>query len=112
MWTKSENFHASWDTPAVKHGMAQAHAKTPAEYAKALLKETPPTVGAAGDIATLPVLWAKETIQVAGDVFAGLQLGPRYTVTDPQSDKPHLQWNIDQKPTGYTDFARDIPINK
>src|SRR5262249_46749076 len=108
MWTTSENFHAFWDTPAVKRGLTQAHAKTPAEYAKAILKETPPSTGTAGDIGTLPVQWAKETIQVAGDVFVGLQLGPRYTVIDPQSDKPHLQWNIDQKPTGYSDFARDI----
>jgi hypothetical protein len=101
----STNLHAYWDSNAVKRVMSRVGAHDPEELAAAILARPAPHWQTTGDIKEWPTAWAKEVIPIAEKAITPLRLGPRYQAHDRRGDHP--QWDVEEKPSNYTDQARD-----
>jgi hypothetical protein len=89
----SRVLHAYWDVDVVKQGMERARATTPAEYATFLLAKYPVREPEVGDIATWPVRWANESLQLADEAHRGLVVGDQ-SEGQSRNGSPYMQWRI------------------
>ncbi len=95
----SRILHSYWDGELVKRAMRRAHAATPADYAVFLVQKYPASAAGEGDVATWPVQWANESLQLAKEAHDALVLGDREEAQD-RSGAPHFQWPV-TLPPGY-----------
>jgi hypothetical protein len=101
---KSGNLHAYWDGNAVKRAMTKAGAKTPGQYATAILQSTPVVARTTGAVETWPAQWADDILAIAAKAHKGFKYGKTITVTN--SVPTHLEWPV-TAPSGYDKLARD-----
>lgn len=85
--------------------MKRAHTTTPAEYAVFLVNKYPDDARGQGDMATWPVQWANESLQLSKDAHRGLVLGDHEEAQD-RSGSPHLQWPV-TLPSDYAKRSTD-----
>jgi hypothetical protein len=106
MVTSATNLHAYWDTHVVSRTMTKRNAESPEVYASVVLGGDPPNGWVTeGEIENWPQKWANESIALAADVYARLELGPRYVAQDKSGNHP--TWNVERKPSNYATRARD-----
>jgi hypothetical protein len=72
---KTRALHSYWDSTLVDYAMKRISTRTPTEFAIAAIKDKPPVAPTAGDIATWPVQWANDTLQVSKRAYQGLVPG-------------------------------------
>jgi hypothetical protein len=90
----SQPLHASWDSHLVERAIRRAQATTPRDYAAFLLQQYPEDAAGQGDVATWPVQWANESLQLAKEAHRDMEVGEREEVQDHHSGAFHLQWPI------------------
>jgi hypothetical protein len=91
----------------VKRGMHRALAMTPQDYAAFIICQYPEDAGGQGDVATWPVQWANETLQVAKEAHRNVLVGDREEAQDRQTGSPHFQWT-ETVPPDYAKRSTDV----
>jgi S1/P1 Nuclease len=90
----SQPLHAYWDSNLVERGMRRAHMTTPQDYAVFLLQQSPEDAAGQGDVATWPVQWANEVLQLAKEAHRGMVVGEHEEVQDHHTSSLHFQWPV------------------
>jgi hypothetical protein len=98
----SQPLHTYWDSTLVERSMRRAHMTTPQDYAAFLLQQNPEDATGQGDVATWPVQWANEVLQLANEAHRGMVVGEREEVQDHQAGALHFQWPV----TFPSDYAK------
>lgn len=68
-------FHAYWDGTVVDYAFRRIRAKTPGQFARAVIDGKPAVARSTGDPVTWPYQWADDTLAAAKTAFAGVQVG-------------------------------------
>jgi len=89
----TEALHMYWDRDVVKHGMEQAKATTPQQYATALLKKYPQEESASGDIQDWPIQWVHDALQDAKTAHKDVKVGHRQAAQD-RTAAPQFEWRV------------------
>ena len=85
--------HGYWDVDAVKSAMAQAGARSDADFAARLLAAPAESASLVGDPYDRVVEWANESLRLAADAYLSITPGLRTKVSD-ASGASHNSWPI------------------
>src|SRR5207244_12760518 len=82
-------------------GMRPAPSTTPQDYGLFRIQQYPEDAAGQGDVATWPVQWANEVLQLAKEAHRGMTVGEHEEVQDHQAGSLHFQWPV-TFPSDYT----------
>jgi hypothetical protein len=104
---KSRVLHGYWDSDAVKTLMRRKQAKTPQALAKALLADDDTPVVLEGDLDSIVIAWANESLAAARTAFEGVVISEHRTnFKDSQGDLA-AGWAV-TLPQDYTKTSSDV----
>jgi hypothetical protein len=94
---RAKPFHSYWDSTVVDYAMRRIAAKTPEQFAQAVIDSKPAVVMNNGDVATWPYQWADDSLAASKVAYAGITPGA-LTPQVSKTGETYYTWGLELPP--------------
>ncbi|MGZ3184480.1 MAG: S1/P1 nuclease [Telluria sp.] len=99
-------FHTYWDVTAVDYAFRRSSVKTPEQFAQAMIDKKPQVAMNTGDLATWPVQWADDSLEVSKFAFKDVVPGTPVKNVSKKGDV-YYTWPL-EVPSNYPVPSSDV----